>query len=102
MKPERREILMQILNEWELKNKSFDWMDDAVCKGVDTSLFFFELGDGQKEMAAAKAVCVTCPVQQDCLVFAVDNGFEYGVWGGMSSRQRKAWRIQRNKMRKAK
>jgi WhiB family redox-sensing transcriptional regulator len=73
MKPERREILMQILNEWELKNKSFDWMDDAVCKGTDTSLFFFELGDGQKEMAAAKAVCVTCPVQQECLVFAVDT-----------------------------
>jgi WhiB family redox-sensing transcriptional regulator len=38
----------------------------------------------------AKVVCATCPVRTECLADALDNRVEYGVWGGMTERERRA------------
>ncbi|MEV6841199.1 WhiB family transcriptional regulator [Streptomyces sp. NPDC051133] len=38
----------------------------------------------------AKAVCTSCPVRTECLAFALDHRIEYGVWGGMTERERRA------------
>ena len=44
-------------------------------------------GQGQHD---AKAVCKTCPVLAQCLAEALDNRTEFGVWGGMTERERRA------------
>ena len=89
----RREVSMDILNEWKLTNQQFDWMDEARCTGM-TDLFFPEVGDSGGSVEKAKAVCSTCPVKRECLDFALDNSFMYGIWGGMSSRQRKTYKAE--------
>lgn len=95
----RREVSMDILNEWKLTNQKFDWMDDASCKGM-TEMFFPEKGDADGTVEAAKAVCATCSVKDECLEFAVDNSFAYGIWGGMSARQRKTYKAQQRRARR--
>ena len=68
-----------------------DWRDHAACAGCDPGLFYPEQGGDYR---SAKAVCRLCPVTQECLDFAIGNHEKYGVWGGMSERQRKRYRAQ--------
>jgi WhiB family redox-sensing transcriptional regulator len=64
------------------------WQDGAACKSQPSSLFFAD-GDGvQGCYDAALAVCGACGVRQECGAFALANKIEYGVWGGMTPRQR--------------
>jgi WhiB family redox-sensing transcriptional regulator len=74
----------------------YDWMSEAACQGVDSDLFFPERGD---DLSGAKAVCRQCPVREDCLEHALVNREHYGIWGGMSERERK--RIRRIRARLA-
>ncbi len=68
------------------------WQDQANCLGVDPDLFFPERGASTKE---AKEVCRGCVVREDCLEFALTNGEKFGIWGGMSERERRRIRRQR-------
>ncbi len=68
------------------------WQELANCLGVDPDLFFPERGASTRE---AKEVCRGCVVQADCLEFALDNGEKFGIWGGMSERERRRIRRQR-------
>lgn len=63
-----------------------DWAMHAQCSGKDPDELFVR-GKAQHE---AKAVCKTCPVLAQCLAEALDNGMEFGVWGGMTERERRA------------
>ena len=66
-------------------------MADAVCVQVDPELFFPEKsGD---HATAAKTVCNSCPVIEECLSYALTN-FEVGVWGGTTTNQRKGMRAR--------
>ena len=47
----------------------------------------------------AKVVCATCPVRTECLADALDNRVEYGVWGGMTERERRALLRRRPEVR---
>ena len=69
-----------------------DWHDQANCLGVDPDLFFPERGASTRE---AKEVCRGCEVQHDCLEFALQNGEKFGIWGGLSERERRRIRRQR-------
>jgi len=69
------------------------WQEYANCLGVDPDLFFPERGASTRE---AKAVCNGCVVRDDCLDYALTNGEKFGVWGGMSERQRRRIRSQRS------
>lgn len=68
------------------------WQDEANCLGVDPDLFFPERGASTRE---AKEVCKGCVVRGDCLEFALVNGEKFGIWGGLSERERRRLRRQR-------
>lgn len=63
-----------------------DWMRRGNCHETDTEAMFVK---GAAQHEAAKA-CKRCPVIATCLAHALDNGEEYGVWGGQTERQRRA------------
>ena len=69
-----------------------NWQDDANCLGVDPDLFFPERGASTRE---AKEVCRGCVVREQCLEFALQNGEKFGIWGGLSERERRRIRRQR-------
>jgi WhiB family transcriptional regulator, redox-sensing transcriptional regulator len=68
------------------------WQMQANCLGVDPDLFFPERGASTKE---AKAVCRGCVVREHCLEYALANGEKFGIWGGLSERERRRIRRQR-------
>ena len=68
------------------------WQDQANCLGVDPDLFFPERGASTRE---AKEVCRGCEVRQQCLDYALANGEKFGIWGGLSERERRRLRRQR-------
>jgi WhiB family transcriptional regulator, redox-sensing transcriptional regulator len=68
------------------------WQDKANCLGVDPDLFFPERGASTRE---AKEVCRGCVVRMECLEYALVNGEKFGIWGGMSERERRRVRRQR-------
>src|SRR6266508_4284903 len=68
------------------------WQDHANCLGVDPDLFFPERGASTRE---AKEVCRGCVVRDSCLEYALVNGEKFGIWGGMSERERRRIRRQR-------
>ena len=62
------------------------WQLVANCIGVDPDLFFPERGASTKE---AKAVCHACAVREDCLEYAIEHREKFGIWGGLSDRERR-------------
>ncbi len=68
------------------------WQDYANCRGADADLFFPERGASTRR---AKAICGECAVKMECLDFAVETGEKFGIWGGMSERERRKVRRQR-------
>ena len=68
------------------------WQDQANCLGVDPDLFFPERGASTRE---AKEVCRGCEVRKQCLDYAMENGEKFGIWGGLSERERRRLRRQR-------
>ena len=69
------------------------WMDDAPCAETDPEAFFPEKGGSTRE---ARRVCRTCDVRAECLEYALDHDERFGIWGGLSERQRHRIRAERN------
>ncbi|MDP9399036.1 MAG: WhiB family transcriptional regulator [Actinomycetota bacterium] len=63
-----------------------EWAARGACRSADPDSLFVQ-GAAQNR---AKAVCVGCPVRTECLSDALDNRIEFGVWGGMTERERRA------------
>lgn len=63
-----------------------DWASRGACRTSDPDELFVQ-GAAQNR---AKAVCMGCPVRTECLADALDNRVEFGVWGGMTERERRA------------
>jgi WhiB family transcriptional regulator, redox-sensing transcriptional regulator len=63
-----------------------DWAAQAACRSTDPDSLFVQ-GAAQNR---AKAICVGCVVRTECLADALDNRVEFGVWGGMTERERRA------------
>jgi WhiB family transcriptional regulator, redox-sensing transcriptional regulator len=63
------------------------WVSQALCKAKDPDELFVR---GAAQRKAAVIICRHCPVMQQCAAEALDNQVEYGVWGGMTERQRRA------------
>lgn len=80
-----------------------DWRDRAACRDTDPELFFpiGSTGPALEQIEAAKAVCLACSAQGECLEFALATNQESGVWGGTSEDERrklrKAWLARRRK-----
>jgi WhiB family redox-sensing transcriptional regulator len=75
-----------------------DWKSRANCMGVDPDLFFPERGMSTRE---AKEVCRGCVVREDCLEYALANGEKFGIWGGLSERERRRIRRARAMVRRS-
>jgi WhiB family redox-sensing transcriptional regulator len=68
------------------------WRLDALCAETDPEAFFPEKGGSTRE---AKRVCLGCSVRTECLEFALDNDERFGIWGGLSERERRRVRLER-------
>lgn len=68
------------------------WLSEAACRGMSADLFFPERGESTRE---SKDACAECPVTAECLDFALVGSEKFGVWGGMSERQRRRIRVSR-------
>jgi len=62
------------------------WQDQALCAQTDPEAFFPEKGGSTRE---AKRVCRSCEVRAECLEYALENDERFGIWGGMSERERR-------------
>jgi WhiB family transcriptional regulator, redox-sensing transcriptional regulator len=63
-----------------------DWVSEALCLTVDPDELFAQ----GAEQLKATAICRRCPVVYQCGAEALDNKVEFGVWGGMTERERRA------------
>jgi len=74
------------------------WSSDAACKGGDTDLFYPKKNAAGKmqDTSKAQAICATCPVESECLEYALDNNEQYGIWGGTTRIQRQHLRRERH------
>ena len=72
------------------------WREHAACRNlsVTEATIFFPTRGQSSEVDAAKKVCATCPVTNDCLQFALDHHC-LGIWGGTSERERSRLRRRR-------
>lgn len=68
------------------------WQDLANCRGADVDIFFPDRGASTR---GAKEICAACQVQSECLDYAVTRGEKFGIWGGLSERERRKIRKQR-------
>lgn len=62
------------------------WQDLAECQYSDPEIFFPEKGGSVRD---PKRVCAVCPVRAECLEYALANHERYGIWGGLSERERR-------------
>ena len=62
------------------------WQDKALCAQTDPEAFFPEKGGSTRE---AKRICVSCEVKQECLEYALMQDERFGIWGGLSERERR-------------
>ncbi len=69
------------------------WRSRAACKDVATEVFFPDVGE---DYAVAAPVCGSCGVRERCLAFAFESKEEYGMWGGMTPKDRRSLRRRRN------
>jgi len=63
-----------------------DWHDRALCAQTDPEAFFPEKGGSTRE---AKKICTGCEVRSECLTYALANDERFGIWGGLSERERR-------------
>ena len=77
-----------------------DWQEQAACREYDNVLFFGpDAGESELEKQSreqrAKQVCQRCPVQEACLEFAMETNQKYGIWGGLSDKERASLKRRR-------
>ena len=62
------------------------WQERSLCAQTDPEAFFPEKGGSTRE---AKKICVGCEVRAECLEYALANDERFGIWGGLSERERR-------------
>ncbi|BDV30054.1 WhiB family transcriptional regulator [Microbacterium terricola] len=70
----------------EVDDNPLAWQTDALCAQTDPEAFFPEKGGSTRD---AKRVCTTCDVRDQCLEYALQNDERFGIWGGLSERERR-------------
>jgi len=76
-----------------MQQKTFNWYKQANCKGMSTNIFFTESSNKKeykKNTALARSICGNCKVRSECLNHALTEKIPFGIWGGLSSRERNA------------
>lgn len=70
------------------------WRQQAACRGSDPNVFFPGTGESTRP---AQEICATCPVRAECLAYALKSGEKFGIFGGLSERQRRKLRRDERK-----
>jgi WhiB family redox-sensing transcriptional regulator len=78
-------VLLQVVLTAE-EAAELTWQDEALCAETDPEAFFPEKGGSTRE---AKRVCRSCEVRAECLKYALEHDERFGIWGGMSERERR-------------
>jgi WhiB family redox-sensing transcriptional regulator len=65
------------------------WQSDSLCAQTDPEAFFPEKGGSTRD---AKKICGSCEVRSHCLEYALENDERFGIWGGLSERERRKLR----------
>ena len=65
---------------------AMSWQERALCAQTDPEAFFPEKGGSTRE---AKKVCLGCEVRGECLEYALAHDERFGIWGGLSERERR-------------
>ncbi len=79
--------------------EQYDWKTDALCRLHPEVDWFDDFGKPTDDnIVAAKEVCAECPVQEECLDFALRNREAYNIWGGLTPRERR--KLSRGKIKK--
>ena len=68
------------------EDNALAWQSDALCSQTDPEAFFPEKGGSTRD---AKRICGSCDVRGECLEYALQNDERFGIWGGMSERERR-------------
>ncbi len=63
-----------------------EWQERALCAQTDPEAFFPEKGGSTRE---AKRICLGCEVRDACLEYALAHDERFGIWGGLSERERR-------------
>lgn len=71
------------------EDEALAWQADALCAQTDPEAFFPEKGGSTRE---AKRICDGCEVRSECLDYALANDERFGIWGGLSERERRKLR----------
>jgi len=70
----------------EVSSEQLSWQERALCAQTDPEAFFPEKGGSTRE---AKRVCLSCEVRAECLEYALAHDERFGIWGGLSERERR-------------
>jgi WhiB family redox-sensing transcriptional regulator len=68
-----------------MDDERFDWQARGLCRGVEPEVFF---PISEEDAWRAKEICAACNVRESCLVFSLTNRERYGVWGGVTEKER--------------
>lgn len=68
-----------------------EWQEQALCAQTDPEAFFPEKGGSTRE---AKRICQACSVRDECLEYALEHDERFGIWGGLSERERRRLKKQ--------
>ena len=71
--------------------EELSWQDRALCAQTDPEAFFPEKGGSTRE---AKKVCRSSEVRAECLEYALEHDERFGIWGGLSERERRRLKRQ--------
>lgn len=70
----------------DAEDEEQDWQELALCAQTDPEAFFPEKGGSTRE---AKKICTGCEVKAECLEYALAHDERFGIWGGLSERERR-------------
>jgi len=71
------------------EDNALAWQSDSLCAQTDPEAFFPEKGGSTRD---AKKICSSCEVRNQCLEYALENDERFGIWGGLSERERRKLR----------
>jgi phage major head subunit gpT-like protein len=74
--------MSNILNDLGIDGDDIEWFDLAICRGMDTNLFYDKYEADSNVAKNIDEACMSCPVLKICYKSAKENS-EYGVWGGV-------------------
>jgi WhiB family redox-sensing transcriptional regulator len=71
------------------QGQDLDWQEQGACSGMESWVFFPEERGNATQVQWAKRICRNCPVLETCRNWALSHGEKFGVWGGLSERERR-------------